>query len=91
MVETRRLKELRGRSTELLRLPDGDLVVALSGGADSATLAYLIRRLGRDVRAVHVDHLTGASARTTTEREEDIPLVGNVLINSSGVRSEPTL
>jgi hypothetical protein len=45
----------------------------------------------RCIGAGHVDHLTGASARTTTEREEDIPLVGNVLINSSDVRREPTL
>jgi tRNA(Ile)-lysidine synthase len=63
MVETRRLKELRGRSTDLLRLPDGDLVVALSGGADSATLAYLARPLSREVRAVHVNHGLPASGR----------------------------
>jgi hypothetical protein len=29
------------------------------------------------IGAVHVDHLTGASARTTTESEEDIPLVAS--------------
>ena len=63
MVETRRLKELRGRSSDLLQLPTGDLVVALSGGADSATLAYLIRHLGRDLRAVHVHHGLPASDR----------------------------
>jgi tRNA(Ile)-lysidine synthase len=63
MVETRRLKELRGRSSDLLRLPTGNLVVALSGGADSATLAYLIHRLGRDVRAVHINHGLPASDR----------------------------
>ena len=63
MVETRRLKELRGRSSDLLQLPTGDLVVALSGGADSATLAYLIRHLGRDVRAVHAHHGLPASDR----------------------------
>jgi len=63
MVETRRLKELRGRSSELLRLPTGNLVVGLSGGADSATLAYLIHRLGRHVRAVHINHTLPASDR----------------------------
>ena len=63
MVETRRLKELRRRSGDLLRLPSGDLVVALSGGADSGTLAYLIRQLGRDLRAVHVHHGLPASDR----------------------------
>lgn len=31
------------------------------------------------IGAVHVDHLTRASARTITDREEDIPLVGNAL------------
>ncbi len=76
MVETRRLKELRGRSTELLRLPDGDLVVALSGGADSATLAYLIRRLGRDVRAVHVDHRLPASDRLAEAAHSVAAVVG---------------
>jgi tRNA(Ile)-lysidine synthetase-like protein len=63
MVETRRLKELRSRSTALLRLPDGDLVVALSGGADSAALAYLLVTLGRVFRAVHVNHGLPASDR----------------------------
>jgi tRNA(Ile)-lysidine synthetase-like protein len=63
MVETRRLKELRGRSGDLLQLPTGDLVVALSGGADSATLAYMIRHLGRDLRAVHAHHGLPASDR----------------------------
>ena len=63
MVETRRLNELRGRSGELLRLPTGDLVLALSGGADSATLAYLIRHLGRDHRAIHCNHGLPASDR----------------------------
>jgi tRNA(Ile)-lysidine synthetase-like protein len=63
MVETRRLKELRGRCTDLLRLPEGDLVVALSGGADSATLAYLVGRLSREVRGVHINHRLPASDR----------------------------
>jgi tRNA(Ile)-lysidine synthase len=63
MVETRRLKELMGRSGDLLRLPAGNLVVALSGGADSATLTYLIHRVGRDVRAVHINHGLPASDR----------------------------
>ena len=63
MVETRRLKELRRRSTGLLRLPDGDLVIALSGGADSATLAYLVSRLSREARGVHVNHGLPSSDR----------------------------
>ena len=63
MVETRRLKELRRRSSDLLRLPTGNLVVALSGGADSATLAYLIHHLGRGVRAIHINHGLPGSVR----------------------------
>jgi tRNA(Ile)-lysidine synthetase-like protein len=63
MVETRRLKELTSRSTGLLRLPDGDLVLALSGGADSAALAHLLVTLGRGFRAVHVNHGLPASDR----------------------------
>ena len=63
MVETRRLSELRSRSAGLLRLPEGDLVVALSGGADSAALAYLLAHLGHRIRAVHVNHGLPASAR----------------------------
>lgn len=38
-------------------------MVALSGGADSAALAYLALETGCDVRAVHVDHQLPASPR----------------------------
>ena len=54
MVETRRLSELRSRLAGLLRLPGGDLLIALSGGADSAALAYLLANLGRRSRAPRV-------------------------------------
>ncbi len=63
MVETRRLKELTRRARELLVLPPGDLVLALSGGADSATLALLVAGLGPPVRAIHINHGLPASAR----------------------------
>ena len=56
MAGTRRLTALAAEATSRLDLPDGDLVVALSGGADSAALAWLIGEAGRKVRAVHVDH-----------------------------------
>ncbi len=56
MVETRRLTELIGSVSPRLRLPHGDLVVALSGGADSASLAYLCVSEGRHPRALHVNH-----------------------------------
>jgi tRNA(Ile)-lysidine synthase len=56
MAETRRLNQLRQRLLELLRLPVGRPVVALSGGADSAALAYLLAKDGERLAALHVDH-----------------------------------
>ncbi|MGH8914571.1 MAG: tRNA lysidine(34) synthetase TilS [Acidimicrobiia bacterium] len=56
MVETRRLTDLGRRLAPLLDLPDGDLVMALSGGADSAALAWLLSSFDRPLRAVHVNH-----------------------------------
>ena len=61
MVETRRLNELAKRLDSVLDLPTGDLVVALSGGADSAGLALLVVNTGRPARAIHVDHGTPAA------------------------------
>ncbi len=63
MVATRRLTELVDRLEGLLRLPEGDLVVALSGGADSAALAYLLNSGALPARALHVNHGLSASAR----------------------------
>src|SRR5690554_6166813 len=56
MAGTRRLTALAAEARSRLDLPDGDLVVALSGGADSAALAWLVGEEGRSVRAIHVDH-----------------------------------
>lgn len=56
MVETRRLIALAGSAKSRLELPEGDLVVGLSGGADSAALAWLCVDLGRRTRALHVNH-----------------------------------
>lgn len=61
MAEPRRLSELAAAAEAVMDLPSGDLVVALSGGADSAALVWLCRRLGRRVRAVHVHHGLAAS------------------------------
>lgn len=56
MAEARRLTELAGKVAAAATFPEGSLVVALSGGADSAALLWLCRRLGRRMRAVHVHH-----------------------------------
>lgn len=42
-------------------LPDGGVVVALSGGADSAICAWVAVAAGHRVRAVHIDHGLPAS------------------------------
>lgn len=56
MAGPRRLTGLVSSALERLFLPEGDLVVALSGGADSAALAYLVREIGHSPRLLHVDH-----------------------------------
>lgn len=61
MVGTRRLEALIAEAVNNLRLPEGPLVVGLSGGADSAALAFLCVQLDRPMRAVHVDHGLPAS------------------------------
>lgn len=61
MAEARRLTRLAAQVESRLDLPEGPLVVALSGGADSAALLWLCVRLKRQVRAVHVHHGLAAS------------------------------
>ena len=56
MAGSRRLTELVEGVSARLDIPDGPLVVALSGGADSATLLYLCADLGRQTWALHVNH-----------------------------------
>lgn len=63
MAEPRRLNQLAAAVEEAADLPAGPLVVALSGGADSAALLWTCRRMGRTVRAVHVHHGLVASDR----------------------------
>ncbi len=62
MVGTRRLKELTAGLAATVSFPPDGLVVALSGGADSAALAYLAAPTGR-ARAIHVHHGLSASDR----------------------------
>ena len=65
MARSRRLTELGAAVAARVeaRLPEGPLLVALSGGADSAVCAWAAVRAGRPVRAVHVDHGLPASPR----------------------------
>lgn len=61
MVATRRLRQLVDSALAQLDLPEDGLAVALSGGADSAALAYLATESGREIGLVHVDHQLEAS------------------------------
>lgn len=61
MAATRRLRELISATLPRLELPDGPVVVALSGGADSAALAFLCLEAGSEASAIHVDHQLPAS------------------------------
>ncbi len=54
MVDTRRLSHLVEQAA--VSFPPGPLLIALSGGADSAVVAWLASRAGSSVRAVHVHH-----------------------------------
>ena len=79
MVDTRRLTGLTDRLESLLDLRPGPPVVALSGGADSASLALVMARASPEVRAVHVNHSLPHSARLEAAAREvaaevDIPL-----------------
>ena len=63
MASTRRLNELADAALNRLRMPGGEVSVALSGGADSAALAFLSVRAGITTRTVHVHHGFAASDR----------------------------
>ncbi|MEX1006144.1 MAG: tRNA lysidine(34) synthetase TilS [Acidimicrobiia bacterium] len=66
MAGTDRLTELAGALDHRLDLPEGPVVVAVSGGADSAALLWLAVRRGLDVTAVHVFHGLPASSLMST-------------------------
>ena len=63
MAGTRRLNDLAESAGALFALHEGPAVVALSGGADSAALAWLCVRAGKQTRAVHVNHGLAHSGR----------------------------
>lgn len=56
MADTGELTDPVGAVREGAAVPPGPLVVALSGGADSAVCAWAARDAGSDMRAVFVDH-----------------------------------
>jgi tRNA(Ile)-lysidine synthase len=56
MVGTRRLNELVRSANSRLELPSGPLTVALSGGGDSAALAFLVHERDLSAASVHIDH-----------------------------------
>ncbi|MGH8959323.1 MAG: tRNA lysidine(34) synthetase TilS [Acidimicrobiia bacterium] len=62
MASTRRLEELRKQIDARTNTPSGPLLVALSGGADSAALVALVVE-GAPTRAVHVHHGLASSDR----------------------------
>ena len=68
-------RRLTGLSDDVLaavgeQLPDGPLVVALSGGADSAVCAWAVSQLRSGVRALHVDHGWPASTALRHSAQE---------------------
>ena len=76
MAEARRLTELAREVGRLATFPAGDMVVALSGGADSAALAWMAVRSGARVRAVHVHHGLAASDLMQRAAEDVATAVG---------------
>lgn len=61
-----RLNELARSLDERLSLGDEPVAVAVSGGADSAALLWLVRRRTDDVLAIHVFHGLDSSAWMST-------------------------
>lgn len=61
--DPRRLVQLYAQISKRVEFPSGPLVIALSGGADSAAAAWLLAREERVTRAVHVNHSLPHSPR----------------------------
>ena len=61
--DPRRLVQLFAEISKRVEFPSGRLVIALSGGADSAAAAWLLAREERVTRAVHVNHSLPHSSR----------------------------
>lgn len=76
MAATRRLSDLVSATLSKLELPAGPVVVALSGGADSAALAFLTVESGVETRGIHIDHRLAASPMMAAAAEEIAARVG---------------
>lgn len=75
MALSGRLSPLAKSVLDRAEVPDGPLVVALSGGADSAVCAWVAVAKGRQVRVVHVDHgqpASGAMAEAARDVAESL-------------------
>lgn len=75
-------------------LTDHRIVVALSGGADSAALAWAVVHLGAEARAVSVDHRLPGSARlmeAATQIAEKLGMPHVVVATDSDGTSETAL
>lgn len=88
MAGSRRLTDLSGEVLARVEehVPDGRLVVALSGGADSSVCAWAAERLGTDVRAVHIDHGWPASPAL---RKAALAVAGQLGIDCRVVETRP--
>ncbi len=87
MVATRRLTQLVDEISKLADFPTSPLLVALSGGADSAALAYVAVGIGVPVRALHVDHSTPHSQELRSAAEaiaDQLSMSLDVVVVSSG-------
>jgi tRNA(Ile)-lysidine synthase len=79
VVATRRLSALTETVEARLDLPHGPLLVALSGGADSASLAWIVARRRLPIRLAHIHHgLPGSDmmeeAAAAIAKDLDLPL-----------------
>ena len=88
MAATRRLSELRNAALESIDLPLEPIAVALSGGADSAILAWASMESGSESRSIHVDHSLPASGRLLQAAEEIASRLG---IPFQVLKLEPSL
>jgi len=82
MAGTRRLEQLVAGALSRVRLPDDPLVLALSGGADSAALGYLCCRMDRELRALHINHglsYSAAMEQAATEIAKRLDLTLDVI------------